>query len=216
MHRTINTKKYCFPVANEVGIITNNQSLSVVLGSCISTVFLGRGSEYVLAANHILIADPKPGSIAAKKSALELIDEILLKFHNNYNIDDDNILCLYLLGAGKKISKETFLVHESNIKGCESILKTKGYSLYFNDTKSHISAFFSIYQNNLSVFIENIEEKVHISFILNMDLLFDFDPAHCGCLPAVALMPMNEGFEYFINKKIITAITGSRFRSGSK
>ncbi|MFC1669606.1 hypothetical protein ACFL20_04385 [Spirochaetota bacterium] len=209
-----NYKKYCFPSPNEFEFIADNQSLSLVLGSCISTVFLGRSEEkgFILAANHIVIANPRPDSIAAKKSAHELIHDILDQYKNYYNINKDDIICLYLIGAGKRVSEDSFRIHEHNIEESTMILNSLGYDIFFDDTMSHVSSVFSISEDFMSVFIDNIVEKIHISFIVDLKALFNLSPEESKILPAKALQPLDAGFEYLIKNKIITSITGSRFR----
>jgi chemotaxis receptor (MCP) glutamine deamidase CheD len=206
-------ERYCFPRPNEIKFISNKQTLSLALGSCISTVFIGRNDKYILAANHIVIANPYDKSIIATKSAREQIEEILQIYEELYNIKSNDIRCFHIVGGGSKNIDSSFKVHIDNIIVSKKILKEKGFDIMFEDTKSYCIADYSLYKNNLSVFIENSIIKSHITFTIDLDRLFELKDIDKSILPAVALMPNNTGFEYFIDNKIIVFITGARERT---
>ena len=214
MNATLNSQReYYSPGINKSQFISENQSLCLVLGSCISTVFIGKKDNYVLAANHIVIADPGPDSIIGKRSAKELVDEILHKFREEYSIDPEDIFCFHLIGAGRQVSGDSFLIHENNIKESENILRSKGFKVLFNDTNSHFSAIYSLREDNLSVFIKNLSQKIHVSFIMDLNKLFEMNTDVMPFIPASAMTPNNEGFEKFIENHAIISITGSKTRN---
>jgi hypothetical protein len=197
---------------NEIVFITTHQTLSVVLGSCISTVFIGKGDRYVLAANHIVIAIPNEMSVIAKKSARQQIDEMIGVYKSKYDIRLEDLRCLHLIGAGKKSSSESFTVHERNIADSSAILGTLGVRVLFNDTGSHMNATYSIYNNFLGVFIENMFNSSHISFTIDLDKLYSIDLPVPELFPASPLMYNNPGFEFLVEKNIIDDITGDKKR----
>jgi chemotaxis receptor (MCP) glutamine deamidase CheD len=197
---------------NEVIFITTRQTLSVVLGSCISTVFIGKGDQYVLAANHIVIAIPNEMSVIAKKSARTQINEMIHIYKSEYNISLENLRCLHLVGAGKKLSNESFLVHEKNITDTSAILSSLGIMVLFNDTGSHMNATYSIYNNYLGVFVENMLNASHISFTIDLDGLYSVDLTGSELFPASPLLFNNPGFEFLVGKKVIDDITGDKKR----
>jgi chemotaxis receptor (MCP) glutamine deamidase CheD len=204
--------KYVMPGPDQVRFITQGQTLSLILGSCISTVFIGRNSEYIVSANHIMIAREHPHGIIAKKSALRQIDEILEHYRDDFAVDLKDIRCLHLVGAGKKMAGETFHVHSENIDETRSVLSSKKIDIFFDDTRSHYFATFSLDRSHMSVFVEDKLAGVHLSYILDLDKLFDFDPGKSRNLPASALKPGNLGFEEFVEKGVIVFITGEKNR----
>ncbi|MBN2160724.1 MAG: hypothetical protein JW807_15145 [Spirochaetes bacterium] len=204
--------KYVMPAPDQVRFIRNGQTLSLILGSCISTVFIGRNSEYVVSANHIMIAREHPHGIIAKKSALQQIDEILDHYREDFAVDRKDIRCLHLVGGGKKVSGESFRVHSENIEETKSVLSSKGIELLFDDTRSHYFATYSLDRTNMSVFIEDKLAGVHLSYILDLDRLFDFDVSRSGAMPASALKADNPGFEELVDAGVIVFITGEKSR----
>lgn len=204
--------KYVMPGPDQVRFITNGQTLSLILGSCISTVFIGRNSGYVVSANHIMIAREHPHGIIAKKSALRQIDEILEHYRDDFSVDRKDIRCLHLVGAGKKVAGESFRVHSENIEETKSVLESKKIDVFFNDTRSHYFATFSLDKANMSVFIEDKLAGVHLSYILDLDRLFDFDIAASDAMPASALKAGNPGFEELVENGVIVFITGEKNR----
>ncbi|MCP4130066.1 MAG: hypothetical protein GY754_03515 [bacterium] len=200
-------QRYCNPGPNQVRFISEKQTLSVILGSCISTVFIGKNKHFVLAANHIVIANPRPNSHAASKSALQQVDEIIDIFKKVYGIYKEKLICLHLVGAGQRLASIPFSVNEDNIKGTELILKEKNFKFLFKDTNSYFHCTYSISGSSLSIFVEDKIEHTHKSFIIDLDKLFQADQESLPSLPVAALVA-NRGFERMVHEKIITTITG--------
>ncbi len=205
-------EQYCIPGLNEVRCVTDNQTMSLSLGSCISTVFIGRSDRYYLAANHIVIAKPQRGSILATKSALEQINEIDTLFRNDLHIDKNSIICLYLIGAGSRNEKKEFTVPIHNIIESMKILNDLNYPLLFHDTGSYFFATFSLKDRLLSIFIENKFRKTHISFMLDLDKFFPVIERGMYIQSISALEPRNEGFEHLVREEAIVCITGDKRR----
>ncbi|HNW28368.1 MAG TPA: hypothetical protein PKN50_07830 [Spirochaetota bacterium] len=209
----INTsEKYLLPGPDQVRFATQGQTLSLVLGSCISTVFIARSSEYVLAANHIMIAREHHPGIIAKKSARQQIDEILKAYHEVLKIPDNDILCLHLVGAGKKVNDNTFWVHDENIAETRTVLAEKNIVPLFDDTRSYYFATYSLGGDDISVFIEDKLGGAHLSYIIDLKKLFSLELQQLYDLPASALKPCNRGFEKFVELGAIVFITGERNR----
>lgn len=203
--------RYCFTGPNEVKFITGRQTMSIVLGSCISTVFIGKKEGYILAANHIVIAEPNKDSIVAKKGAQTQIDEIFDIFKNAFDLEKEDIRCLHVLGSGKKVSGESFSVHTNNVIAVSNILDNNNFIPVFNDTDSHFFASYSISEKNLSIFIENKITPSHISITLNLDNLFNLKQEDYELLPA-SMLVKNKSFESLVEKEVITFITGKKNR----
>jgi chemotaxis receptor (MCP) glutamine deamidase CheD len=206
------TERYCMPNLNEVRFIGNNQTISLVLGSCISTVFIGRGDKTVIAANHIVIANNDSSYSNNIKSANTQIGEILEVFREVYHIPMSNIFCFHVLGAGKKVNDDTFMIPEENILETYKILSEKKVQVLCNDTGSHIYATFSLSNSIISVFIENKFQKKHISYSIDINKMYKAGKELFKFFPVSAIEPNNQGFEILINKSIITFITGNRSR----
>lgn len=211
MHQ-LSQEKYTLPGPDQLRFISNEQTLSLVMGSCISTVFVARGDQYILAANHIMIARERESGIIAKKSARQQIDEILAAFRDDFGIPDDGFRCLHLVGAGKKGVNGSFTIHSENIAETVSVLEEKNIPVMFNDTRSHYFATYSIDDRQMSVFIEDKLAEVHISYIINLDRLFDIDPGEGLHLPASALKARDPGFEELVSRRVIVFITGEKNR----
>ncbi|MCP4130264.1 MAG: hypothetical protein GY754_04715 [bacterium] len=205
-------EKYCMPGPNEIKFISSNQTLSLVLGSCVSTVFVGKKDNYILAANHILLAKPHAESIAATKGAQEQVDEIISVFQDAYGIPLKDLYCLYVVGGGKKLSGISFNVHIKNLTETQAVLDQYKLPSLFNDTGSYFFSTYSISKKSLSIFIENKNTNTHISFIIDLDELFRQDPRQHSFLPASALDPENKGFNSFNKQEIIVFVTGARNR----
>jgi chemotaxis receptor (MCP) glutamine deamidase CheD len=205
-------ERYCMPNLNEVKIIGNQQSISLVLGSCISTVFIGRGEQTVLAANHIVIANQSLYHSNGLKDASQQISEILEVFKEVYKIPHDKIFCFHVLGAGKKVNDVTFMIPEENIQETYRILLDKKVPVLFNDTGSHIYANFSINDSFLSVFIENKFQKKHISYLIDIEKMCAIKNELFDLFPVSAIEPNNKGFEALVKKSVITFITGNKNR----
>ncbi len=203
---------YCLPGLNEIKCITSDQTLSLALGSCISTVFIGKNDTYYLAANHIVIAKPHRESIVAKRSAEEQICEIDSLFRDDLKIDKNNILCLYLIGAGTRKAGRDFTVPIDNIIESMKILGKLDYPLLFHDTGSYFFATFSLQNDKLSVFIENKFKNAHLSFIIDLKMLFSAIGRELPVQSISALAPHSEGFEKLVDANIITFITGDKSR----
>ena len=204
------SERYCLPSLNEVRFISSRQTLSLALGSCISTIFIGKKENYILGANHIVIAKPGTRSVVAKKSAQDQIDEILYVFKNAYNIETDDLICFHLLGAGHTNKVKDFTVHLTNIKETKNILNNMNKQIVCDSTGHHYFASYSIYKNGLSVFIENKESGIHKSCALDLDALFTLDLASIDFFPASPLEPEDPGFEYLVEQNVIVSITGER------
>ena len=204
---------YCIPKLNEIRFVGHRQTLSLVLGSCISTVFVGGSGPFVIAANHIVIANPREGSIVATKSAQEQIDEIVHVYDKAFGIGRDDICCLHLIGAGSKSGNTEFRVPEENIREVKKILGDNSFRVMFNDTGSYFFATYSLYETNLAVFIENKIKKEHISFTIDLKGMMHRGACSSALLPASSLIRSDPGFEYLVSEGIISFITGSRDRS---
>jgi chemotaxis receptor (MCP) glutamine deamidase CheD len=206
-------KNYIIPGPNKVGIISHQQTLSLIMGSCISTVLIGRNAKsFFLAANHIVIAQPGPHSIAATKNADEQIDEIITLMQKE-SIDKDDLCCFHLIGGGQKSRRENFTVPEKNIHYSIQSLGARNIPILFCDTGSHFFATYSLYNNNLSVFIEDRLQNIHISFALNLAVLFDNLPILKTALPGIPLQSADLLFETLIEKNIIFFVTGEKLRN---
>lgn len=203
---------YVMPGPNQVRFITSGQTITLVMGSCISTVFIGKNGRYVMAANHIMIARQNEGSIIATRNAREQIDEILNMYRTRFNIDSGDLRCLHLVGGGRKTADESFTVHLENISETRAILEEKNIGVMFDDTRSHYYASYSLGEGMLSVFIEDQLVGSHLSYIIDIERLFDLDPGRNLNLPASALKPANAGFEECVDRGVITFITGQRDR----
>ncbi len=205
---------YCIPRINEIRFTGHRQTLSLVLGSCISTVFVGGEGPFMVAANHIVIANPRDGSIVATKSAQKQIDEIVDIYDNAFGIKRDNICCLHLIGAGSRSEKDSFRVPEENIREAEKILRENGLKILFRDTGSYFFSTYSLYKTNLAVFIENIMLMEHITFTIDLQKIFNRNICECELLPSSALACRHPGFEYLVSEGVVTSITGPRSRNG--
>lgn len=202
-------ERYCRVEQDEIRFIGDRQTLSVVLGSCISTVFIGKNSGYYLAANHIVIAKPQNNDYYKKKSAEEHITEILRAYNDVYNINVNDIFCLHLIGAGSMIKNSIVHINTDNIAESRKVLTEKKLNILFNDTGSYCTAIFSLNTNFLSVFIEDKLKGSSVSYIIDLDTLFKQPVREFPYIPASALIARNKGFEYFVRDKIILSITGS-------
>ena len=205
-------RPYVIPAPNQVRFITGGQTINLVMGSCISTVFIGRNSRYVAAANHIMIARRRPDGIIATRDAREQIDEIMNIYQERFDIAAGDLLCLHLVGGGRKTADESFTVHLENISETRAILEEKGIDVMFDDTRSHYFASYSLADGMVSVFIEDQLAGVHLSYIIDLERLFALDPKLVTGLPASALKPENDGFEGLVERGVITFITGQRNR----
>lgn len=203
---------YVMPAPNQVRFITGGQTITLVMGSCISTVFIGRNSRYVAAANHIMIARQREGSVIATRNARVQIDEILDMYRTRFDIGSKDLRCLHLVGGGRKNADESFTVHLENISESRAILAEKDIDIMFDDTRSHFFASYSLGDGMMSVFIEDQLANVHLSYIIDLERLFALDPKQTGNLPASALKTGNAGFEGFVDRGVITFITGQRDR----
>jgi len=205
-------ERYCFPGPNDVRFISNRQTLSLVLGSCISTVFIGKNDKYILAANHVLMAKSENDSVLPIKGAEEQIDEILEIFEKAYAIYPGDCLCLHLVGGGKKVAGEEFRVHKENVSESTKILAEKKFDILFKDTNSYFYSTYSINNKNLSVFIEDKIREIHLSFVIDLDQLFRLNHSSSDFLPASALIAGDRGFEEFVNSGVVVFITGNQGR----
>lgn len=205
-------ERYVMPGPNQIRFISSGQTLSVVLGSCISTVFVGKAAGYIAAANHIVIARKRDHEIIKYKSAQQQIDDILNAFLEVYKIPIEDIICLHLVGAGTKISDGSFNIHAENIKIAKDLLSEREMDIYFDDTGSYFFANYSLSGKNISIFIEDQLSDTHISYSIDLDMLFSLRSGGDLIIPASGLKQPNEGFEDFINRKIIILITGERNR----
>lgn len=205
-------ERYCRVEQDEVRFIANRQTLSIVLGSCISTVFIGRGKGYYLAANHIVIAKPQTISLTTKKSAEEQINEILKIYNDVYYITEKDLFCLHLIGAGTNIKDNIIQINIQNIEESKKILRDRNLNILFNDTGSYCVAIFSLNMNRLSVFIEDKLNDSNISYTIDLDTLFKLVYRDYPFLPASALISRNKGFENFVKDKIIISIIGPKDR----
>lgn len=205
-------EQYVMPGLNQVCFITGGQTLSLVLGSCISTVFIGRNDRFVMAANHIVIARQKKESIVAKRSAQEQIDDILRLYDEEFRVPNDRLVCLHLVGAGKKLAGDSFTIDAENVEVTSALLAEREIPVLFNDTRSHYFATFSLGSGSLSVFIEDKITNVHISYIIDLERLFGADWKKIGALPASALKPDNLAFEEMVEEGVIVFITGEKNR----
>ncbi len=207
-------EQYCIPGLNEIKFISEKQTLSLVLGSCTSTVLIGKGEKFILGANHIVLANPAEGSRVASKGAFQQIEEMIQTFNNVFNISTEDILCFHLTGGGRKKEDGTdddFDIHIKNINAAVDILAEKEIPVVFNDTGSYFVSKYSIKDNFLSVFVENKFNNEHISFIVDMLELFKIDQAIVSRLPISSIERSSE-FEYLIDEEVITFITGKRNR----
>lgn len=200
------------PNLNEVKFIGDKQTISLVLGSCISTVFIGKGDKTILAANHIVIASHDHNYSSRLKNAREQIGEILEVFSEVYKIPLSKIFCFHVIGAGKKVNDVTFMVPEENILETYKTLFENKIETLFNDTGSHIYATFSISGSMVSVFIENKFQKKHISYLIDIDKMFSIGDQLFEFFPVSAIEPNNRGFESLVKKSVITFVTGNRNR----
>lgn len=203
---------YVMPGPNQVRFITSGQTINLVMGSCISTVFIGKNGRYVAAANHIMIARRNEGGIIATRNARQQIDEIIDMYRTRFDIGGRDLRCLHLVGGGRKTADETFTIHLENISETRTILAEKSIDVMFDDTRSHYYASYSLGEGMLSVFIEDQLVGGHLSYIIDLDRLFDLDPRQTAGLPASALKPGNAGFETCVDRGVITFITGQRDR----
>jgi chemotaxis receptor (MCP) glutamine deamidase CheD len=208
-------ERYCMPGLNEVRFIGDRQTMSIVMGSCVSTVFVGRNEDgYALAANHIVIASPRWESVVATKTAAEQIEDILTIYKNAYDIDANSICCIHLIGAGHKNSGTNFAVPAINISTSKDILNECGIPLVFEDTGSYFFGTYSIHGEQLSVFIEDKIKERHKSYILDLNVLFDLlflNNDFGKNLHASVLAGVNPGFEFLVANNAITFITGERY-----
>ena len=208
----LSQEKYTLPGPDQVRFVSSGQTLSLVMGSCISTVFVARSDRYILAANHIMIARERESGVIAKKSARRQIDDILMAFRDDFHIPDDGFRCLHLVGAGKKGADSFFHIHSENIEETLSVLDEKGIPVLFNDTWSHYFATYSIDTARMSVFIEDKLAGVHLSYIIDLDRLFSLDLDNGLPLPASALKARDPGFEELVSRGAIVFITGEKNR----
>jgi chemotaxis receptor (MCP) glutamine deamidase CheD len=200
------------PPPNEVRFIGHGQTLSVVLGSCISTILIGQNKGYILAANHIVMARPSAESIIAVNGAGGILDEMIATYQKDHGIHQENVRCLHLLGAGKKLADESFTVDRDNINETERVLSDRKIETVFSDTGSYSLGTYSIQEDLLSLFVENKQSGVHVSISLILSALFKLERSEYSILPASCLEPDNPGFEFLVKKNIITFITGTRTR----
>jgi hypothetical protein len=206
-------EKYLLPGPDQIRFAEAGQTLSLVLGSCISTVFIGRSSDYIVSANHIMIAREHSFGVIAKKSARQQIDEILSTYHDEFRIPDEDIRCLHLVGAGKKVNDTTFHIHDENIEETRMVLSEKNFIPLFDDTRSYYFATYSLSGSDISVFIEDKLGNTHMSYIIDLDRLFSLDVRHLSSMPASALKPRNKGFEELVDCGAIVFITGEKNRA---
>ncbi|TFH41171.1 MAG: hypothetical protein E4G96_06035 [Chrysiogenales bacterium] len=211
----MDTHSYVMPGPNQVRFISNGQTLYLVLGSCISSVLIGKNEDrYFATANHIMIAKEHKSAIIAMKSAKNQIEEMLVFFDKKYRVVRDRIRCLHLVGAGSKVSDTSFHVHHDNIMETRSVLEREGIDILFEDTGSYYFATYSIRDKHISVFVENRLSNTHLSYIIDMEQLFSLDVGSCLALPASGLKPGNRGFEELVERGIVIFITGERSRAG--
>lgn len=206
-------ERYVMPAPDQIRFVTRNQTLSLVMGSCISTVFIGRKNGYLLSANHIMIARERDPGVIAKRNARQQIDDILSIYRDELGIPDDDIRCLHMVGGGKKISNEAFNVHQENIIETGAVLSEKHIIPLFEDTGSYYFATYSLGEGNVSVFIEDKLANAHLSYIIDLEKLFSLDLRTVKDLPASALKPCNAGFEKFVKLGAIVFITGEKNRA---
>lgn len=206
-------EKYVMPGPEQIRFITPGQTLSLVLGSCISTVFIGKNDEYVVSANHIMIARERKPGILVKRNARQQIDDILDTYHDEFRIREKDTRCLHLVGAGKKFNNESFNVDQENIAETRAVLSEKHFDPFFEDTGSYYFATYSLSDSNMSVFIEDKLGGSHLSYIIELEKLFSLDPHVLSNLPASALKPCNQGFEKFVDLGVIVFITGEKNRT---
>ena len=209
----LSTEKYVLPGPDQVRFISGGQTLSLVMGSCISTVFVARKDGYILAANHIMIARERDTGIIAKKGARRQIDEILDAFRDDFHVATDGFRCIHLVGAGKKDPDTSFHIHSENINETTAILEEKGIPVFFNDTHSHYFTTYSMDGGRMSVFIEDKLAAVHLSYIIDLDRLFALDLTERLSLPASALKAKDPGFEELVGRGVIVFITGEKNRA---
>lgn len=208
-------ESYAMPGPNQVSFIGNGQTLYLVLGSCISSILVGRKEgNYVMGANHIMIAKEHQSSVIDMKSARSQVDAMLHVFEAEHGIDAGEIICLHLVGAGSRVSSESFHVHRDNVIETKCVLADARIPVFFEDTGSHFFATYSLRDRMVSVFVENRFIGSHLSYILDMDRLFDLGPGSSPHLPASGLLPGNRGFEDLVEKGVIVFITGEKNRSG--
>jgi len=205
-------ERYCIPKLNEIRFIGHRQTMSLVLGSCVSTVFVGGDDPFIVAANHIVIANPREGSIVATKGARAQIDEIIAVYEGAFGIARDRICCLHLIGAGSKPGMESFSVPGDNVREAVRILGDNGLGLVFHDTGSFFFATYSLYKTNLAVFIENRHLDEHVSFTVDLPRLQRLNSCAKDRVPASALSPGDPSFEGLVGEGVITFITGRRGR----
>ncbi len=205
---------YCVPKQNEIRFIGNRQTIALVMGSCISTVFVAGRGPYFAAANHIVIANPAEGSIIATKGARMQIEQIIEVFEREYGVGSGDIRCLHLIGAGS--GKDRFRIAEENVREVVSILDEKRDRPVFRDTGSYMHATYSINGPGLSVLVENLMLKEHLSFSIDLDRLMSERVKDSSLLPAAPLVPNDPGFEFLVAKRVITFIPGTRKRQADQ
>jgi len=207
-------QRYSIPGLNQIMFISHKQTLSLVLGSCVSTVFIGKSEDnYLLAANHIVIADQKGKSIVATKDAQMQIDLIIEIYIENYGIKRENLTCLHLIGGGFRGDDKSSNINRRNIDITKGILEDMKIPLIFQDTGSYFVSNYSMYGGNISFFVENKFEDIHFSFVINLEELLLSKKINSVLLPASAINPLNAGFENLAEAKIISFITGEKTRS---
>ncbi len=205
-------ERYCFVGPNEIKFISDKQTMSLVLGSCISTVFIGKSSEYILAANHIVVAQPHSSVSSAARGAKELIDEIVDIYKGVYHIDKKDLYCFHLIGAGKKTQKSSFHVPEKNISETVKVLSSLGTPIIYKDTGSYFFGTYSLHNNDLSLFVENKFSHIHLSFTVDLNRLFDLGKDNNMDLSVSALESRNPDFEYLVDNDVVVFITGKKDR----
>ncbi len=207
-------QRYSVPGLNQIMFISHKQTISLVLGSCVSTVFIGKkGDICLLAANHIVIADTKGDSIVATKNAQTQVDLIIEIYKENFGISREDLICLHLVGGGFKGEDNSFSVHRRNIDITKGILEKMEIPLLFQDTGSYFVSNYSVYNGNISIFVENKFKDVHFSFVMNFEELLSSMKGKSNFIPGSAINPQDAGFEKLADGKIITLITGDRKRS---
>ncbi len=205
------TLPYCLPSLNEVLFISHKQTLSLVMGSCVSTVFIGRrGDRYILGANHIVIASPRKKSVVATRSAREQVEDIRRVLQEEFAVADRDMLCLHLIGGGSRDAKTALTVPLRNIAETGHILEGMNHPPLFRDVGSYHYSTYSLYENRLSLFIENKMSQLHKSFIMDLDRLFEISWKGVSVFPASALEAQDRGFEYLAEQGIIVFITGEK------
>lgn len=206
-------QRYSIAGLNKIMFISHKQTLSLVLGSCVSTVIIGRSAgKNILAANHIVIADPEKNSVVASKNAKTQIETIVEIYRKHYGIEVSDLLCLHLVGGGTKNTSGVFDIHIRNTEISKSILKELDIPVVFQDTGSFFNATYSIFENNISVFTENTTDGIHFSFVMNLDLLYEAAAQKRIKKTASAVAPANPEFEFLAESGVITLITGERKR----